>query len=232
MATTQDARDKNAEGLKLGQAGDHQGANAAFDEAIRLDPSEASFYLNRAEALEKLGMAEEAAADKETWDSITRKARQETLQRRIETTEAREVTVGKVRGWTLRTFHKNGTLSVHPSGITFRRGEGKPEVDIPAKDITRVRSDEWALPFQIREERLGSDRVAVEYRDQKGRKRTFRFNCVARSPLQSIVHGVVTIIPLVGWVVSMDAARVGIEDRNNLISRIQGIAEDAKRASS
>ena len=67
---TQDVTKVIAEGTRLLQREDFEGAIAAFDEASTIDPKQASIYLNRAEALTKVGRHQEAEADRRTWQSL------------------------------------------------------------------------------------------------------------------------------------------------------------------
>ena len=71
------AEDKFAEGLQHFGQQEFEQAIASFDEVLRLSPNHrtlTSTYLNRSEALTKPGRFEEAAADKEQWDSLRQTA--------------------------------------------------------------------------------------------------------------------------------------------------------------
>ena len=63
MATERDSLTKNADGVRLPQSGDHEGAIKAFTEAIDLDPVHASIYRNRAESYLAADKTAEADAD-------------------------------------------------------------------------------------------------------------------------------------------------------------------------
>jgi tetratricopeptide (TPR) repeat protein len=64
---------KNDEGIRLLDSGDYEGAVAAFDEALTLDPSFAAAYRNRSAALRKLGRVQEADADHRMSETIASK---------------------------------------------------------------------------------------------------------------------------------------------------------------
>ena len=65
MADEQDGYAKNAEGVRLLQSGDFEGAVKLLTEAISLIPDYATVYRNRAEAYKKLNRDQEAEADSE-----------------------------------------------------------------------------------------------------------------------------------------------------------------------
>ena len=70
MANERDALTKNAEGVRLHQAGDHDGAIKALTEALALDPDHANIYRNRAEAYRAANKTAEAEADSAKADEI------------------------------------------------------------------------------------------------------------------------------------------------------------------
>ena len=70
MATERDSLTKNADGVRLHQAGDHEGAIKAFTEAIDLDPEHANIYRNRAESYRAVDKTAEADADTAKADQI------------------------------------------------------------------------------------------------------------------------------------------------------------------
>ena len=61
----QRAHENSVKGLKLLQQGDYEGAVAAFDEAIALDPSDGYLILNRGKAARKLAEGARANPDPE-----------------------------------------------------------------------------------------------------------------------------------------------------------------------
>ena len=65
MYARQRAHEKNLKGLKLLQQGDSEGALAAFDEAISLDPWDGYLILNRGKAARELAEGARANADHE-----------------------------------------------------------------------------------------------------------------------------------------------------------------------
>ena len=65
MYARQKAHKANAKGLTLLQQGDYQGALAAFDEAVALDPWDGYFIFNRGKAARKLGSQGRSNADPE-----------------------------------------------------------------------------------------------------------------------------------------------------------------------
>ena len=69
MSEDQDAIAKNDEGVRLLNAGDFEGAVAAFSAAITLDPDFEAAYRNRANALHRLGRYQEAQADSDKAES-------------------------------------------------------------------------------------------------------------------------------------------------------------------
>jgi len=65
MANQKDAVAKNDEGVRLLQAGDDEGAIAAFSEALAVDPNLTVAYRNRAAVYRRLGRLKEAKVDSE-----------------------------------------------------------------------------------------------------------------------------------------------------------------------
>lgn len=63
MDAKQRAHEKNMKGLVLLRQGEYEGAVAAFDEAIALDPWDGYFLLNRARAYRELSREVEADAE-------------------------------------------------------------------------------------------------------------------------------------------------------------------------
>ena len=74
MVTEREAFAKNAEGVRLQQAGDAQGAIKVFTEAIDAAPGHANIYRNRAEAYRAANMTAEADADTATADELVQAA--------------------------------------------------------------------------------------------------------------------------------------------------------------
>ena len=62
MYARQRAHEKHVKGLKLLQQGDYNGAIAAFDEAISLDPWDGYLIFNRAKAARELAKGARADA--------------------------------------------------------------------------------------------------------------------------------------------------------------------------
>ena len=65
MYPRQRAYEKNMKGLTLLQQGDYEGALAAFDEAVVLDPWDGYYLLNRAKAYREVAREAEANVDPE-----------------------------------------------------------------------------------------------------------------------------------------------------------------------
>ena len=70
MSSTRDAADRFAEGERLLRAGNYDAAIAEFSAAITLRPDYRLAYRRRAEAYRRLGMEEQARADRERAESI------------------------------------------------------------------------------------------------------------------------------------------------------------------
>ena len=70
MANERDALNKNAEGVRLHQTEDYDGAIKAFTEAIGLDPAHPNIYRNRAETYRALNRADEAETDSAKADEL------------------------------------------------------------------------------------------------------------------------------------------------------------------
>ncbi len=80
MASENDSLAKNAEGVRLHQAGDHEGAVQAFTEALDLDPEHANVYRNRAEAYRAVDKSAEADADMAKADQLVNAAAEAELE--------------------------------------------------------------------------------------------------------------------------------------------------------
>ena len=80
MANAQDALAKNAEGVRLNQDGDHDGAIKAFTEALALDPDHANIYRNRADAYRAANKTAEADADSSKADELVSGSVEEELE--------------------------------------------------------------------------------------------------------------------------------------------------------
>ena len=70
MANEQDALHKNADGVRLHQKGDYDGALKAFGEAIAIEPDHANIYRNRAETYRAMNRTDEADTDSAKADAI------------------------------------------------------------------------------------------------------------------------------------------------------------------
>ena len=74
MATEREALAKNAEGVRLHQAGDADGAIKVLTEALEIAPEHANIYRNRAEAYRAADMTAEADVDSAKADSLVQAA--------------------------------------------------------------------------------------------------------------------------------------------------------------
>ena len=74
MVTERDALAKNAEGVRLQQAGDADGAIKVLTEAIDVAPEHANIYRNRADAYRAANMDAEANADSAKADALVQAA--------------------------------------------------------------------------------------------------------------------------------------------------------------
>ena len=74
MATEQEALAKNAEGVRLQQSGDADGAIKVLTEAIDVAPEHANIYRNRADAYRAADMDAEANADSAKADALVQAA--------------------------------------------------------------------------------------------------------------------------------------------------------------
>ena len=134
-AKVRQRQSKNQEGLRLVRTGDYEGAVAAFSEAIADNPnSSEEAYRSRAEAYRKLGREREADADLEKVGVFTRG----TAQRHFDEQIALEFKGAKVRQWTMGLLCKYGSITMGPREVTFRRGNGQPEVRILTDHIIAV----------------------------------------------------------------------------------------------
>lgn len=66
----EEAARKNQEGLKLLEQGKYEEALRKFDEAIEIDPENASAWLNRSNTYRELGREAEADTNREMWKSL------------------------------------------------------------------------------------------------------------------------------------------------------------------
>ena len=74
MVTEREALAKNAEGVRLQQAGDADGAIKVLTEAIDVAPEHANIYRNRADAYRAANMDAEANADSAKADALVQAA--------------------------------------------------------------------------------------------------------------------------------------------------------------
>ena len=80
MATEREALAKNAEGVRLHQSGDAEGALKAFSEALEIAPEHANIYRNRADAYRAADMTAEADADSAKADALVEAAAQAEIE--------------------------------------------------------------------------------------------------------------------------------------------------------
>ena len=74
MTTEREALAKNAEGVRLHQSGDAEGAIKVLTEALEAAPEHANIYRNRAEAYRAANMTAEADADSAKADALVQAA--------------------------------------------------------------------------------------------------------------------------------------------------------------
>ena len=138
MVTVRPGMAKNNQGMQLLRAGDPEGALAAFDEAIEVDPEFVYAYRNRAEAFKKLGRELESRADLEKADSLIPSTLSVSTQQLLKEGEAHRARAKKLGRLPMGAFTKWGELLVGPDSISFQPDGGEPTFYIPSEDILEV----------------------------------------------------------------------------------------------
>lgn len=247
MSTDRSTMDLSNEGLRLLQAGDYEGAITAFTQIIEINPRSTAAHYHRADAYRRAGRASEAERDVETARALRQADEQERAQQRVKEGGRFTAKGQKVRQGTFRLLAKYGDITIGPSAITFQRGAGEPEVNIPAQSITGVEDASLTGPLGL----LGSlvaalgmvvslrapvhiwsyfsqgkrpfdCRLKITYLDSAtGRGKSVIFD--AHPPVSPIIYHLLSWIPLVGQQMARDRWEEGTTAKDGWLLRAQDL---------